>query len=82
LDGELNQEHFRNLLRGLAPDGDRKLVRNADHERRAGWDLTWSAPKSVSVAWSQADPATRERIEECLRRAAAAGVAYLEEVAG
>ena len=26
--------------------------------------------------------ATRERIEECLRRAAAAGVAYLEEVAG
>ncbi len=82
LAGELNREHFRNLLRGLAPEGDRKLVRNADHERRAGWDLTWSAPKSVSVAWSQADPATRERIEECLRRAAAAGVAYLEAVAG
>ena len=82
LDGELNQEHFRRLLRGFSPDDDRKLVRNADHERRAGWDLTWSAPKSVSVAWSQADPATRERIEQCLRRAAAEAIAYLEAVAG
>ena len=82
LGGELNQEHFRQLLRGLSPGGDRKLVRNADYERRAGWDLTWSAPKSVSVAWSQADPQTRARLEACLRRAAAEGIAYLEAVAG
>ena len=67
LAGEVDKEQFRHLLRGLSPDGDRKLVRNADSERRAGWDLTWSAPKSVSVAWSQADPETRERIEQCLR---------------
>lgn len=82
LHGQLEREHFRNLLCGLAPDGQRKLVRNADVERRAGWDLTWSAPKSVSVAWSQADPETRERIEQCLRRAVAAGVGYLQTVAG
>lgn len=82
LAGEVHREHFRQLLRGLAPDGDRKLVRNAGHDRRAGWDLTWSAPKSVSVAWSQADPETRERIEACLRQAAAEGIAYLEAVAG
>jgi len=82
LEGEVNKDQFRHLLRGLSPDGQRKLVRNADHERRAGWDLTWSAPKSVSVAWSQADPATRERIEHCLRIAVMAGVAYLEKVGG
>ena len=82
LEGQLEQDHFRNLLRGLSPDGERKLVRNTDAERRAGWDLTWSAPKSVSVAWSQADVATRERIEECLRRAVAASVAYLQTVGG
>ena len=82
LAGEVDKEQFRHLLRGLSPDGDRKLVRNADSERRAGWDLTWSAPKSVSVAWSQADPETRERIEQCLRRAVAAGVAYLEPIGG
>ncbi len=82
LAGELNKDEFRHLLRGRSPDGTRKLVRNADAERRAGWDLTWSAPKSVSVAWSQADPETRERIEQCLRRAVAAGVAYLEPIGG
>ncbi len=80
LAGELQPEHFRNLLRGLSADGERKLVRNADAERRAGWDLTWSAPKSVSVAWSQASPETRLAIEACLRRAVSAGIAYLEEV--
>ena len=80
LEGQLEQDHFRNLLRGFSPNGERKLVRNADVERRAGWDLTWSAPKSVSVAWSQADVATRERIEQCLRRAVATGIAYLQTV--
>lgn len=82
LEGELDKDQFRYLLRGLSPDGQRKLVRNADAERRAGWDLTWSAPKSVSVAWSQADAATRKRIEHCLRIAVAAGVAYLEAIGG
>ncbi len=80
LAGRFEQEEFRHLLRGLSPDGQRKLVRNADAERRAGWDLTWSPPKSVSVAWSQADPVVREQIESCLRRAAAAGIGYLETV--
>ena len=82
LEGLVKKEQFRNLLRGLSPDGNRKLVRNADSERRAGWDLTWSAPKSVSVAWSQADGVTREKIEQCLRRAVATGVTYLEKVGG
>lgn len=82
LEGEVDKTHFRNLLRGFSPDGTRALVRNANAERRAGWDLTWSAPKSVSVAWSQADAATRERIEECLRQAVIAAVAYLEAVGG
>src|SRR6476620_6143336 len=47
-------EELRTLFHGLAPDG-RPLVQNASSERRQpGWDLTFSAPKSVSVLWSQA----------------------------
>ena len=80
LEGELDKDQFRHLLRGLSPDGQRKLVRNADAERRAGWDLTWSAPKSVSVAWSQADAATRVTIEASVRQAVRAGLAYLESL--
>ncbi len=82
LEGQVDKEAFRHLLRGLSPDGTKKLVRNVDAERRAGWDFTWSAPKSVSVAWSQATPAIREQIEQCLRRAVAVGVNHLEAVGG
>ncbi|MCI0538825.1 MAG: relaxase domain-containing protein [Verrucomicrobiales bacterium] len=82
LSGQVQDEQFRNLLRGFSPDGQRKLVRNADAERRAGWDLTWSVPKSVSVSWSQAEPEMRKKIEACVRRAVSCGVDYLEAVAG
>ena len=34
--------------------------------RRAGWDATWSAPKSVSTAWSQAPPEVRVKIEAAI----------------
>lgn len=80
--GDVDPEQFRNLLKGFSPDGERKLVKNADAERRAGWDLTWSVPKSVSVAWSQAEPDVRERIEACVRQAVTVGILYLEAVAG
>lgn len=82
LQGNVEKDQFRHLLQGLSPDGARKLVRNVDAERRAGWDLTWSVPKSVSVAWSQAEPVTRQQIEHCLHRAVASGVTYLETVGG
>lgn len=82
LERDVEPEAFRHLLRGLSPDGRRKLVRNVDAERRAGWDLTWSVPKSVSVAWSQANSDTRSQVEACVRNAVAAGVGYLEAVGG
>jgi len=44
----------------------------------AGFDLTFSAPKSVSVAWAMADPATRERIRAAHRRALGQVIAYAE----
>ncbi|KGN29460.1 hypothetical protein N802_13620, partial [Knoellia sinensis KCTC 19936] len=44
----------------------------------AGFDLTFSAPKSVSVAWALADDATRARIYAAHRRALEAVIAYGE----
>jgi conjugative relaxase-like TrwC/TraI family protein len=79
LRGQLQPEDFRTLLNGRTPDG--RQVRNADSaKRRAGWDLTWSAPKSVSVAWSQAEAPDRAEIEAALAAAVAVGVGYLETV--
>ena len=44
----------------------------------AGFDLTFSAPKSVSVAWALADDATRERIHAAHRAAIEDVIAYAE----
>ena len=44
----------------------------------AGFDLTFSVPKSVSVAWALADEPTRARIHAAHRRALDAVIAYGE----
>ncbi len=81
LGGTVVGDEFRKLLSGFSPEGETRLVHNAGStERRSGWDLTWSVPKSVSVAWSQASPETRASIELCVREAAKRGVAYLESL--
>lgn len=70
LEGRVAGEVLRNVLLGVSPDGQTNLVRNAkDPNRRAAFDLTWSVPKSVSAAWSQADEATQRAIEAAGERA-------------
>ena len=77
--GEIKPDDFRTLLSGRSPDG--RKVRNADSiKRRSGWDLSWSAPKSVSVAWSQATPEIRQDIEAALQAAVVFGISYLETI--
>lgn len=51
LSGEVASEDFRAILRGQRPDTAEVLVHNANGrtERRAGWDATFNAPKSVSI---------------------------------
>ncbi|MHB8383633.1 MAG: MobF family relaxase [Candidatus Binataceae bacterium] len=51
LSGEVAPEDFRAILRGQQPGTTEVLVRNANGrtERRAGWDATFNAPKSVSI---------------------------------
>ncbi len=44
-----------------------------------GYDLTFSAPKSVSVLWAAATPAQQVAIEAALTDAVRVGVRYLEE---
>ncbi len=80
LSGQLKPDEFRRLLRGWSRNGTRPLVRNPTHRRRAGWDLTWSAPKSVSVVWSQASAKVRHEIEAALRCAVALGIEYLNGI--
>src|SRR5713226_3897440 len=51
LSGAVATEAFRAVLRGQRPATAEVLVHNANGrtERRAGWDATFNAPKSVSI---------------------------------
>jgi conjugative relaxase-like TrwC/TraI family protein len=51
LSGAVATEDFRAVLRGLRPASGEVLVPKANgyDDRRAGWDATFNAPKSVSI---------------------------------
>ncbi len=75
LAGQVTRENFEDLTQGLTPAGE---VQGAGMDHRAGWDLTWSAPKSVSILWATADQQTREKIEAAHDLAVAAGLEFME----
>ncbi len=86
--GQIETETFKQVFAGFL--GGRKLVANAGHinpktkemSHRPGWDLSFNAPKSVSVAWSQADQETAQEIRAAHHEAVLKALEYLEEVAG
>jgi conjugative relaxase-like TrwC/TraI family protein len=45
-------EPFARMLAGVDQQGNRLVQNAAQPNRRAGWDLVFSAPKSVSLAWA------------------------------
>ena len=80
LHGNVERKQLRNLLAGFSPDGKQKLVQNAGQEdRQPGWDLTFSAPKSVSTLWSQVGPEERQALQKAHDEAVKAALQYLED---
>jgi conjugative relaxase-like TrwC/TraI family protein len=47
--GYIQTQDYQNVIEGFSPDGKKALVRNAGKDHAPGHDLTFSAPKSVSV---------------------------------
>jgi conjugative relaxase-like TrwC/TraI family protein len=77
LEGEVSEEQFRAVLRGLDPKTGTELVSAAAgrSERRAAWDATFNAPKSVSI---QALVGGDERLTQAHRRAVERALAEIE----
>ena len=80
LSGEVAPEDFRAILRGQRPDTAEVLVHNANGriERRAGWDATFNAPKSVSI---QALAGGEAALTDAHRRAVSRALTELEHYA-
>jgi len=82
LSGEVAAKDFATLSYGFDPRTGAKLVQNAGgKDRVAGFDLTFSAPKSVSVSWAIADDKTASIIEAAHDHAVAKGLDFIQEKA-
>jgi Ti-type conjugative transfer relaxase TraA len=79
LDGtQVESADLERLFQGYDLAG-KALVQGAGERHAPGWDMPFSAPKSVSVLWGTADEATRKVIEEVHEKAVDAGLSFVRE---
>jgi Ti-type conjugative transfer relaxase TraA len=77
LSGSPEREELQLALAGYV--GGRQVQNAGRADRQMGWDVTFSAPKSVSLAWGLADDKTRLAIEDAHRCAAQEAHKYLAD---
>ena len=76
LSGEVSRDTFRAMLDGSLPDGQQLgTMREGKLQHRPGWDITMSAPKSVSI---MAEVAGDRRLVAAHTSAVKAALAYVE----
>lgn len=77
--GNVQQGQLGQMFRGFHPLTGEALSANAGDQHKVGWDLTFSAPKSVSIAWAFAKADARRDIEHAHNAAVAAALSYVEK---
>ncbi|WP_417624039.1 MobF family relaxase [Paremcibacter congregatus] len=84
LSGPVRESDFKAALTGYDPRTNQILVPRGgkSHRHVAGWDMTFSAPKSVSVLWALSKKETRIAIEAAQKSAALKAASWLENNAG
>ncbi|MBU2741753.1 MobF family relaxase [Acidithiobacillus albertensis] len=79
LSGAVTREDFAAALRGYQPGSAEKLVQNAGEKHMAGWDLTFSAPKTVSVLWALAPEAVQAQLAAAHDAAVTEALQFIED---
>jgi conjugative relaxase-like TrwC/TraI family protein len=79
--GRVEREPFMLAMHGCDPRTGERLKPEHGRTKVAAFDLTFSAPKSVSVLFAIADDQTSNALLEAHRRAVAAAFAYVEREA-
>lgn len=78
LDGEALGEPIRAVMAGVHPHTGEVLGRAHSRVRVAAWDLTFAAPKAVSVLWGTADRATAAVIASAHHQSVASAMTHIE----
>ncbi len=79
LSGPVDRDDHLRTLQGFDPRTGEVLVQKAGENRRYAIDLTFSAPKSVSIAWAVGDEEVKKGIEAAQDRAVEKTLAFIEE---
>lgn len=69
---------YRKIFNGLSQDG-KPLCQGIGKDHRHGWDLTFSAPKSVSIIWAGETKEVQQKIEEAQQRAVEEAFIFVQE---
>jgi len=80
LSGQVDASMLRNLLAGTSAVGD-DLGARLSRERRPGYDLTFSAPKGISLLWAFGPDQVRDAISVAHDRAVGAVLDHLSREA-
>jgi conjugative relaxase-like TrwC/TraI family protein len=79
LEGSVAPDDLRQVLAGVSPNGEILTAGRVDEAKRvAGFDLTWSAPKSVSLLFGLSDPSTSAVVRGVHEDAVDQALGYLE----
>ena len=78
LEGPVSKAEFEAALNGLDPKTGASLVQTS-RNHAPGWDMTYSAPKSISVMWALSPESDRAKIETAHRSAVHAATTHLED---
>jgi conjugative relaxase-like TrwC/TraI family protein len=77
--GEVSEQQLEAVFaRGLHPGTDKALGRSWRADAVTGYDLTFSAPKSVSVLWALGGATAQTHVAQAHRAAVLAALAYLD----
>lgn len=81
LTGPVTKSEFEAALAGLDPKTRAALIQANGRTHAAGWDMTFSAPKSVSVLWALSPEIDRQIIEQAHRNSVLTATRFLENQA-
>jgi conjugative relaxase-like TrwC/TraI family protein len=81
LGGEVGEDALRRVLEGLDPRDGSELRTSTSRARVAGFDLTFSAPKSVSILFGLADHEKQASVRSAHDVAVRKAVSHLERAA-
>jgi conjugative relaxase-like TrwC/TraI family protein len=60
----VDRETFRDLCAGIDPRTGKGLVRGSGERHRAGWDITFSTPKTFGILWAAGTAERRAVLEK------------------